>query len=417
MVNMIDNPFSQMEIVDLGELADIISERVSNPITIEDFNHRLVAYSTHADSTDKARMETIMARRVPEKVLNRLWQDGILQKLMESDEPVRIKEIREVGLGDRVAISIRKGHGVLGYIYVQELNKRLGEEELQFLRLAAKAAMPRLHQRQTKRRIQEEKSKEFFWELLLGNLTSHHEIQARAETMDIKLPKPFSIFLFETDHPNYETVQKELNYLFANLHDSFPLTRFPVWVTNQKHLIVMGGRCQNSEEFISYANLFIEDVQKRIQKRFGQTPFIGVFGSAYKSFQSIEQSYHQAMSVLRMKKVFPRETASIHGYPDLGMYRLLPFFAERNMQVGYSNYRLQKIINYDQENQSHLLQTLEEYLDCAGRVNVTAQKLHIHPNTLAYRLKRIEEVGGINLEDVNHRVSLFIDIKLVKLSQ
>ena len=94
-----ENPFVRMEDLDLDELADVISEQVRNPITIEDFNHRLIAYSTHEDCTDQARMETIMGRRVPETVINRLWQDGVIQQLMASDEPIQIAARKEVGLG------------------------------------------------------------------------------------------------------------------------------------------------------------------------------------------------------------------------------------------------------------------------------------------------------------------------------
>ncbi len=405
-----------IDTVDWNELADYISERVFNPITIEDFNHRLIAYSTHGDWTDKARMETIMGRQVPETVLNRLWHDGVIQQLMGCDDPIRIQAKNEVGLGDRVAISVRKDQRVLGYIWVQENNQPLGEQEMEFFRQVACVVMPKFYRRQTKRRIQEEKSKEFFWELLLGNIPSHHRIQSKAEDIGIRLPNPFSIFLFEIDHPNYESVQKELTYLLTNLKDSFSLSEFPLWVKNQKHLIVMGGGGPEKIDFLERANAFVIDVIERIQARFKDFPITGTFGLPYESFQFIEQSYDQAKSVLRMKKILPKETNTIYGYFNLGIYRFFPSFSEKNEVEGYSNYYLNKLVQYDQENQSNLMHTLEVFLDCSGRINQVTQKLHIHPNTLAYRLKRISEVGRINLDDPNQRISLFIDIKLKKLS-
>ncbi|RXT05696.1 CdaR family transcriptional regulator [Ammoniphilus sp. CFH 90114] len=403
-------------IVDLDELADLISQRVNNPITIEDMNHRLLAYSKHGHCNDQARMETIMGRRVPETVLNRLWQDGVIQELMGCDDPIRIQAKNEVGLGNRVAISIRKGQSVLGYIWVQEINEWLGDEEMIYLRQAARAAMPRLHQRQTKRRLQEEKGKEFFWEILLGNIISHHEIQTKAEDIGIRLPKPFSIFTFEADSSDYESVQKELTYLLANLKDSFSLTQFPLAVTDQKRLIVMGGGGGKKVEFHTRCNTFVEEVNDRLQERFGDFPIQGTFGQAYDSFSQARTSYHQALSVLRMKKNLPEETRGILGYADLGIYRLLPTFVEKSESEGYSNYRLERLMKYDLENQSNLLETLEVYLDFAGRINLTAGQLHIHPNTLAYRLKRISEVAGLDLDDPNQRISMYLDLKMMKFT-
>lgn len=413
---MSEKPFSQIESLDFTDLADLISERVHNPITIEDFNHRLIAYSTHGNWTDQARMETIMGRRVPETVLNRLWQDGVIQQLMGCDDPIRIQAKNEVGLGDRVAISIRKGQGVLGYIWVQEVNQPLSEKEMQLLRLAAKGMIPKLYQRQTKRRIQQEKSKEFFWEMLLGQVSSHQEIQTKAEDIGIKLPRPFSIFLFESHLPDYESVQKELVYLLHNLKDSFPLTQFPLVVTDQRRLVVMGGGGDARLDFHERSQRFVLDIAQRIQDRFGELPVNGMYGMAYSSFSFVQLCYHQALAVLRAKKHLPQEMKGIFGYDDLGIYRLLPSFVEKNEAESYANYRLEKLIRYDRDNQSHLLQTLEVYLDCVGRVNVASQYLHIHPNTLAYRLRRITEVSGLNLDDPNQRISMFIDLKLMKLS-
>ena len=317
-----------------------------------------------------------------------------------------------------MAISIRKGQTVLGYIWVQEVNKPMEHTELNCLRHAARAAMPRLYQRQTKRRIQEVKSKEFFWELLLGSISSHHEIQAKAEDIGLRLPKPFTIYLFEVDHPAHEDVHKEMTYLLVNLKDWFSLTQFPLWVTNRKHLIIMGGggdlKGDHREDFDERSQSFIREMLSRIHERFGTISIIGVAGGTASKFDLIEQSYQQALAVLRMKKGLPEETAIIQSYADLGIYRLFPFIAEKNAKEGYNNIRLERLLAYDEENETELLPTLEAYLDSAGRMNMTAKKLHIHPNTLAYRLKRISEVGGIDLEEQNQRTSLFMDIKLNK---
>ena len=65
------------------EFADRISSVLGCPITIEDGNHRLLAYSTHDDTTDQARIMTIIGRRVPEKVINSLWKDGFIPALLK----------------------------------------------------------------------------------------------------------------------------------------------------------------------------------------------------------------------------------------------------------------------------------------------------------------------------------------------
>ena len=101
----------------LDEFADRVSTLIGFPVTIEDANHQLLAYSTHSQITDEARILTIMGRRVPEKVINSLWKEGIIPALLNSSEPILIPPKQQVGLGKRIAISIRKNENVLGFIW------------------------------------------------------------------------------------------------------------------------------------------------------------------------------------------------------------------------------------------------------------------------------------------------------------
>ena len=59
---------------------------------------------------------------------------------------------------------------------------------------------------------------------------------------------------------------------------------------------------------------------------------------------------------------------------------------------------LEQLEQYDRENQSDLTLTLSTYLYFQQNQNETAQALHIHNNTLKYRLRRIREITGLTLE-------------------
>src|SRR5690625_6872131 len=100
----------------LDQLADYIGDIFDCPITIEDNNHHVIAYSKHRENVDEARISTIMNRKVPDKIINGLWKNGVMAKLLDSDEPVSIPEIKEIGLGNRAAISLWKKNEVLGFI-------------------------------------------------------------------------------------------------------------------------------------------------------------------------------------------------------------------------------------------------------------------------------------------------------------
>jgi DNA-binding PucR family transcriptional regulator len=72
--------------------------------------------------------------------------------------------------------------------------------------------------------------------------------------------------------------------------------------------------------------------------------------------------------------------------------------------------RLQTLVEDDEARDGSLLVSLEEYLGRFGDVRGAAESLHIHPNTLRYRVKRAERVLGMRLDDPEDRLLLQLQI-------
>ncbi|WP_139492741.1 PucR family transcriptional regulator [Brevibacillus dissolubilis] len=405
--------FDHIKHGDIDELADAIGELLQNPITIEDADHRLIAYSSHGDITDQARWSTIMGRRVPERVLTRLWKDGVFQQLLTQADPVHIPAKDEVGLGKRVAIAIRRGDEVLGYIWAQELNRPITRQDDETLRQAARAAVTRLLQRQGKRKAEEQRRKEFFWELLLGNHQSETAILQKAETLHLELQAPYLVCIIDSDKSQLEQV----------LYPLLMRDRI-IWGKDGNQLIMLlsNGPLQPKDAkdkngLLSYAESFWQEVSDKLYERFPdqRETFSFGYGRPCQAFMESRRSYQEAMLVLQVKRLFPKEVEKINGYHDLGIYRFLLTLKKWNNSESYQNERLRTLESYDRDNQTNLLETLETFLDTTGKVNQTAQSLHIHINTLSYRLRRIEEIMGISLDDPNQRTAIYLELKLRKL--
>lgn len=404
------NYFQQYQDADMDELADVIGDLLQNPITVEDADHKLIAYSSHGDSTDQARWSTIMGRRVPEKVLTRLWKDGVFQELLTQDDPVHIPAKDEVGLGKRVAIAIRRGNDVLGYIWAQEVNRPITRDDDEILRQAAKAAVSRLIQRQGKRKAEEQRRKEFLWELLLGNHHSEAIIRQKAESLQMHLPPSYLICIIEAAGLRLD------QYLYPLLmRDKL------FWVVDGSQIILLIGLTEPKKEksnvLIRKVEQFLSDSLGKLETHVSVGQVIAGYGRGYKSYTEIVKSYQEALHAVKIKKLFPREIAGIHGYHELGIYRYLLKCKQWDEEQGYENERLEVLKQYDRDNQTAMQETLETFLDAAGKVNVTAQRLHIHINTLSYRLRRIEEIMQVDLENMNQRTSLYLELKMAKLNE
>ena len=73
---------------------------------------------------------------------------------------------------------------------------------------------------------------------------------------------------------------------------------------------------------------------------------------------------------------------------------------------------LARLIDYDRKHRSHLVETLEAWLDAFGNVAAAADALFLHPNTFRYRLRRQAE-GELDLADPEERFVAMLQLRML----
>ncbi|ARA98207.1 PucR family transcriptional regulator [Geobacillus thermodenitrificans] len=402
-----NDPF-RGEFDSLEEFADRVSDVLRCPVTIEDANHRLIAYSAHDDHTDPARTATIISRRVPEKVINSLWKQGAIPALLKSREPVRVPPIEGVGLGSRVAVSIWKNDEVIGFIWVLETNRTLSPEEMEWLKLAAKAAKNKVLQLYMRKNKKEERVQELFWKLLTSHIATEDEIRAHLAAVQITAAPQFAVVVFRFAADLTTEMERQISYLLQTTQQ-LPLL---LYTTDRRNVILLAA--PKTDQPLKELNEFIESFSAKMKERFHIHDVQSGFGGVYESYRLIEKSYREALAVLALKEKFGNEIKTVYGYAQLGIYQFFDFLLEKKRQGEWANPALAKLHIYDKKHHSDLVKTFETFFDHNENVQETADALNIHPNTLAYRLKRIADIAELDLNDMNQKIKLYIDIKLAK---
>ena len=93
-----------------------------------------------------------------------------------------------------------------------------------------------------------------------------------------------------------------------------------------------------------------------------------------------------------------------------------PLFLHLSQQKEYQCFIhpvLEKISEYDQENETNYYETLSAYCRHLFQKNDTSEAIHIHRNTLNYRLSRIEELFELNLENYQTLLYLLLSFEMV----
>lgn len=399
-----NNPF-KLSFENLEEFAEAISQELQCPITIEDANHRLLAYSEHDEKTDPARIATIIRRRVPESVINQLWKEGAIPALLSTTEPIRVKSIGEVGLDNRVAISIWKQKEVVGFIWAVDNENEFDEKKMFILKKAAEAATNELQQLQVRYRKKEDRVQEFLWQLLTGHLKDTSEISEHFKKLKMIPSSSFVILVFQMPQKISRKEEQQISYLLQTNQQ----LKTMLYTFDGNQLIMLGTPPKTEEPYMAMDH-FIQTFTSNLHDRYQISNVHPGVSSIYHDYRKIKKAYQEALTVLSTKEKFPY--CSVY-YPKLGIYQLFDTIREKHQKDGYENQSLIKLQDYDQKHHSNLVETLEVFLDHDSNMAETAKALMVHPNTLTYRLKRISEIGEIDLKDPSQKMMLFIDSKLL----
>jgi len=133
---------------------------------------------------------------------------------------------------------------------------------------------------------------------------------------------------------------------------------------------------------------------------------IGI-GSAAAVPSELPRSFAEAQRALRVQRASVPPYGS-RRFDDLGVYRILDPGDCSSEVRGFVTEWLGSLLSYDRKKHADLVMTLTRYLDSGGNYAQTTHSLNIHRSTLRYRLGRIREISGRDLQDVDTRLNLHL---------
>jgi sugar diacid utilization regulator len=126
----------------------------------------------------------------------------------------------------------------------------------------------------------------------------------------------------------------------------------------------------------------------------------------------IARSYAQAQRTTQTLRRLSR-TGSVAAFGDLGILRLLLQVPELAELRSFASDVLGKLSMHEHEHKSEYLTTLACYFRENNSPQRASRILHVHPNTVAYRVKRIEEITGLRLDNYSDRLIAQVALEIL----
>ena len=246
----------------------------------------------------------------------------------------------------------------------------------------------------------EEEFRQFFEELgsVIGKAVKHYFAEAEKELLVVQ-PMREALLAWSLFHGKTEGIRKteeiwtgqyiEVLILKKDLQGKLVSQVKAIWdsyciceETDRVLILFYGLRAKNTEE---------------IYRKFTEK---GIRCSISEPFEKLDRCAAKYKLLNRMAMVSGLENDPVmkreKEWSVQGLYTYTtPLFKE----AGLSDYRLLRLLQEDRENNTDLYYTLKVYLMNENNVTMAADSLHIHRNTLVYRLKQIRECIEADIND------------------
>ena len=390
---------------DLVSVANTLAAAVGGSVMIFNPQQELLAASRLGPGDDVVRHQAVFDQHGPPVYRERLREIGVYQELWQGESVVEVGAIPELGAGRRQAIAIRAGEEILGSIWVAEGSQPLADDSAVTLESAARTAgghLVWLHaQAQSGRRFVEDIAQE----LLAGNA----DVAAAASWLRVGADRPcgvIAIALPDARHADDRRMADLLTVHFsAYRHKVIP--------------VVSNGRIDLVVCDLQGGELSL-DVARDLVTRAGvalSLPVFAVVGPVVDSLGQLAQSHAQtdvALRVLRRGGAAQTRVAGIDELlPAIQIEHVAHAIAAR---PEFERGCIPTLCDWDRDHQTSLAETIGAWLDAFGNIALAGKLLHIHPNTVRYRVRRAVEICGIDLDDPDARLMAALQLRTAGLS-
>ncbi len=167
----------------------------------------------------------------------------------------------------------------------------------------------------------------------------------------------------------------------------------------------------NSVRYKSYMAILVSSISEKQREELAflaksESVNIGI-SWPFEDILEFKQFFNQAVTCIKQAHHFGK-TNQIFDYTYFAYYDLLYNYSGKISLKDYIHPALKILKNYDTD----FYITLRTYLECNKNLGETAELLFIHRNTLNYRINRIKQLTGLNLENSNVIYSLIDSFRI-----
>jgi sugar diacid utilization regulator len=384
-------------------LVDSLARRLQRPVGVDDRRFRAIAYSSHGNEVDEVRRISILGRKAPEAVIDWLDEQGV----RGARAAIRLPANPRLAMVARVCQPVCFHDLVLGFLWLVD-EPPLSVTELELCRECAAELGDELYR--TRLQADDERAREASWvEALLGAERPFPEGMTR-----IASDQAYAAIVVEVALAHDAVAPGAVDVRLWEAVDQVRRSVAPrhqmAQVNGVQATIIIAA--SGLREVDRHAAALRDAAREELVGVEGATVVVGV-GERVTSLDELRGSAAHAHVAVRLARSMP-ELGPLANWDELGVIRLVAELVGDRTAGEFVPRSLQRLLAEPDSGQ--LVLSLELFLENAGDVAAAASELFVHRSSLYNRLRRIEELAGVDLRSGADRLEMHLGLYLWRMT-
>jgi DNA-binding PucR family transcriptional regulator len=336
--------------------------------------HDLTGYAVAAeDAYGNLRAWAGPGRPTPYPKAQPMEREALVRRARDEQHPIRV--------GDRLVALADAGDGAVGVIALVDPDATAGPQETTALEHGATVLATELARL---RSIAESELRvgHDLMDQLLSDGADVSSASARAQALGYDIERPHRVVVVEPKAPARSTDE----FCHAVRRAARDQGVGTLLIVRDESVVLLSDA---EPTWVTF--------QEAVAKEIGGAPNRTSVGGRYDDPALFARSYREALFVAKLAHAAGLERAAV--YDDLGVYRLFAVMAQPDELERFASRWLTALVDYDAVHNASLVATLSRYLESGRSHELTAKALNVHRSTLKYRLQRVSQIGGHDLND------------------
>ncbi len=398
----------------LQELLTSLTTLLQEPVIMADAN--LMLLDAAIPAAFDGRLSPLLQQWQKSRQLTPLdsyYPTGLLNELLRKKEPSYYRYGSEKEDYLDYFFPVVAGDTFYGVLIIPDLEAELDKSKIVATEAGAMAIALDILKEKAIRDAEKKNELDFYNELLLGNIKNREVIITRARQFGFDATGSYFVILaelnketlyigrnMEEDLPESEDLDKQLHRLLIYALEKEEIEGVVVNALGSLVTLVRVPGQGTENPLHRFGKELMQKMHRMIAAELNKVPLYMACGDFCSNIERVSAGYLEAWETLDLgKKLYDRDFALAHN--DMTSYHLVKRFLTTESSPKLYEQIYQPLLVYDRDKGGELVLTLETYLECNFSRTKTAEKLHIHRNSLNYRLQKIEELLGKEIEQLD----------------